>query len=82
VFDEEIRRCADLWKTRLGDRALAVARHMEKAVVARGDAKQAEEWRRIIAVLGGDAAGTTSPYRGPAHRRGRDIDPRARSAPR
>jgi hypothetical protein len=54
MSEEEIRRCADLWRTRLGDRALAVARHMEKALIAKGDTEHADEWRRIIAALGGD----------------------------
>jgi hypothetical protein len=51
MSEEEVRRCAALWRRRLGGRAAAAAQAMVETLTARGDAAQADEWRRIIAVL-------------------------------
>ena len=53
MTNEEVRHCADLWRRRLGDRALEIAQVMERVLIAKGDAEHADEWRRIIAVLQG-----------------------------
>jgi len=50
--DDEVLRIAQLWRDRLGDDALSMARGMVSELKETGAMDEADLWLRVIVVLG------------------------------